>query len=73
MNVCNRDFGVNLSPTRETDSTQSCLDVFFYNWFIEKSANQSDITDRHTVLATVEATSTQDTHFWIKFSRNQSQ
>ena len=42
-----------LTPTRETASSKSCLDVFFSHIPLKITLDQSDISDHHTVLATL--------------------
>ena len=51
MNGNNQDIVKLLTPTRETASSKSCLDVFFSNIPLKITLDQSDFSDHHTLIA----------------------
>ena len=51
MNGNNLDIPKLLTPTRETVSSNSYLDIFFSNIPLKIKVDQSDVSDHHTVLA----------------------
>ena len=57
MNGNSLDIPKLLTPTRETVSSNSCLDIFFSNIPLKIKVDQSDVSDHHTALATF------NTHF----------
>ena len=53
MNRNNIDIPKILAPRRENASSKSCLNVFFSNFPLKITLDQSDVSDHHPVLATL--------------------